>query len=197
MHICSGKIYIPRFISKECCSLIENCLQPDPKRRLRLEQLLAHEWIIDSQADSFRGSFEMQKFWKHKRRLNSLGTERTTESESSEECSYRASTGRNEPGPISIPITHDYLSLESSQRRPDSGFDTCSEGATHRQRYNGSSPHTSAMSKSSSQDLFCSLCSSSYYTADGRPTSSNDSPQRSLISSAYFSTSSAENLNFK
>lgn len=62
-----------------------------------------------------------------------MGTSRTTESDSSEECSYRASTGLKEPEPISIPMTRNCLSIESTCRRPDSGFDTCSEGPMLRQ----------------------------------------------------------------
>uniref|UniRef100_A0A1I8BQK3 non-specific serine/threonine protein kinase n=1 Tax=Meloidogyne hapla TaxID=6305 RepID=A0A1I8BQK3_MELHA len=203
MNVCAGKIRIPSYISKECRSLIENCLQPDPKRRLRLEQLSSHEWLIQPQTDFVGGFFEMQKFWKRKGRLNSLGTARTTESESSEECSYRASSGRNEPEPISIPIrtpmTSHCLSLESTCLRPDSGFDTCSEEPVFHQSFNGSPscPHTTPSSQSSSQDLFCSLCSSSYYTVDERLTSYDDSPRGSLISSAYFSTSSNGPLNFR
>ncbi|CAK5009012.1 unnamed protein product [Meloidogyne enterolobii] len=211
MHICAGKIRIPGYISKgtcsirtksnklsECRSLIENCLQTDPKRRLRLQQMSSHEWLLKPRTDFIGGFSEMQKFWRRKGRLNSLGTARTTESESSEECSYRASTGRNEPEPITIPIrtpmASHCLSLESTCLRPDSGFDTCSEGPILRQSFNGSPscPHTSTSSQSSSQNLFCSLCSSSYYTVEERFTSfdDNDSSRGSLISSAYFSTSS-------
>nr|CAD2165002.1 unnamed protein product [Meloidogyne enterolobii] len=205
MHICAGKIRIPGYISKECRSLIENCLQTDPKRRLRLQQMSSHEWLLKPRTDFIGGFSEMQKFWRRKGRLNSLGTARTTESESSEECSYRASTGRNEPEPITIPIrtpmASHCLSLESTCLRPDSGFDTCSEGPILRQSFNGSPscPHTSTSSQSSSQNLFCSLCSSSYYTVEERFTSfdDNDSSRGSLISSAYFSTSSDGPTHFR
>ncbi|XP_056606101.1 serine/threonine-protein kinase pim-2-like isoform X2 [Triplophysa dalaica] len=34
-------------LSKECCNLIQSCLQEDPNRRIRLKDILLHEWFED------------------------------------------------------------------------------------------------------------------------------------------------------
>ena len=45
-QIKNGDYYLPNGLSKDCLNLIKSILNPNPKHRITLERILAHEWLI-------------------------------------------------------------------------------------------------------------------------------------------------------
>ena len=43
--VTNGRYQVPWFISNECFDLIRKCLTPNPKRRIKLEDIRKHIWL--------------------------------------------------------------------------------------------------------------------------------------------------------
>ncbi|XP_043089804.1 serine/threonine-protein kinase pim-2-like [Puntigrus tetrazona] len=44
-HMIAVDLWSRPGLSKECCQMISDCLQPDPQKRLRLDKMHLHEWF--------------------------------------------------------------------------------------------------------------------------------------------------------